>query len=195
MYLIGVTGKSGSGKSEICNKIGQKLNCEVIRIDKIGHFVVEQKAVLTKLIKHFGKQILDEDGSFSRKKLGALVFFDENNMKALTDFTLPEMIKTVKRQIAQCKKDIVILDYILLPILPFWETCNLKILINCPQKLRFSRIIKRDNVSLSYIKKRESASLNYSAFKFDKKYKNIDKTEFNFIVEDICKTIKTKMGS
>lgn len=190
MFIIGLTGKSGSGKTEICEALSKKLKCKLIRFDKIGHLVTNQPAVLNKLISHFGEQILNEDGSLDRKKLGTLVFSDKKNMKILTELTLPQMIKCATLKIVQRKNNIIILDYILLPLLPFWEKCDLKILITCPQKLRFQRVKERDKISLDYIKKRESASINYSAYKFDKKYKNLSANDFDFIIEDICNEIK-----
>ena len=37
MKIIGITGKSGSGKSFFASILSEKLNCPYVDVDKIGH--------------------------------------------------------------------------------------------------------------------------------------------------------------
>jgi dephospho-CoA kinase len=74
MLVIGLTGGTGSGKTEIA-KILQKKGGIIVSGDRIGKEVVEKnKPVLKRLVKIFGKQILNNHGKLNRRKLGSLAF-------------------------------------------------------------------------------------------------------------------------
>lgn len=74
MQLIGITGKSGSGKSTFASLLAKKLNCIYIDIDKIGHQALLNPDILTALSQKFGNGILDNEGKIDRKKVGDIVF-------------------------------------------------------------------------------------------------------------------------
>jgi len=187
--LIGITGESGCGKSEIAKKLALNLNGKLLLIDEIGHSVVEEPEVQSELRKAFGDKILDENKNFSRKKLGDLVFSSKKNMQVLTSLTWGKMSKIIKSEI---KNKIVILDYLLLPITHFWKICDLKVLIKCPKEIRFERLIKRDKVTVDYLEKRQKNSLDFNKYSYDKIYSNIKTEDVNLIVQDLFETIKKK---
>ena len=69
MKIIGITGKSGSGKSFFASTLAQKLNFTYVDVDKIGHKSTSDPEILKKLCEEFGNTILDENGILNRKKL------------------------------------------------------------------------------------------------------------------------------
>lgn len=74
MKIIGITGKSGSGKTAFASLLAQKLHCNYIDVDKIGHMALYRPEILDELCKKFGDGILDENGNLDRKKVGNIVF-------------------------------------------------------------------------------------------------------------------------
>lgn len=64
MKVIGVTGKSGSGKTTFATLLSQKLNCKYIDIDKIGHESLVQADILKELCKIFGTEIVDNNRKY-----------------------------------------------------------------------------------------------------------------------------------
>lgn len=54
--VIGITGKSGSGKTTFASLLAKELKCKHIDIDKISHEDI------------FRPEILDESGKLDRKK-------------------------------------------------------------------------------------------------------------------------------
>lgn len=74
MNVIGITGKSGSGKTTFASLVSQKVNCIHIDIDKIGHEALLQLEVIKKLCNKFGTEILNENGQINRKNLVTLYF-------------------------------------------------------------------------------------------------------------------------
>lgn len=68
MKVIGITGKSGSGKTTFASLLAKKLNCKHIDVDQIGHEALYRPEVLDVLYEKFGTEILDENGNLDRKK-------------------------------------------------------------------------------------------------------------------------------
>lgn len=87
MELIGITGKTGSGKSTIGKLLLDKLNGKYIDIDKIGHNATSDSSITKKLIQEFGDCILDNNKNIDRKKLGNIVFSNKNKMDILAKIT------------------------------------------------------------------------------------------------------------
>ena len=165
MKIIGVTGKSGSGKTTFASLLSKKLNCKYVDIDKIGHESILQTDIAQMLCEKFGKEILNEQGKIERKQLGNIVFAQKQKMQELTDLTWGYMQKTIDKILSQEKT--IILDWILLPNSKYWKMCNPKILVTAKEEVRKAKVIERDNISEEYFTKRDSASIDYSKFKFD----------------------------
>lgn len=171
MKIIGITGKSGCGKSTFASLLSQKLNCQHIDIDKIGHQAILQPEIITALCDEFGNQILNDDGSINRKKLGAIVFINKDKMKILEDLTYGYMQKCLDNILSQ-NNECIVLEYILLPRTKYWNMCDSKVLVKSDDVQRKNKVIERDHISPEYFDKRDSASIDYSPFNFDYIYEN-----------------------
>ncbi len=171
MKIIGITGKSGCGKSTFASLLSQKLNCQHIDIDKIGHQAILQPEIITALCDEFGNQILNDDGSINRKKLGAIVFVNKDKMKILEDLTYGYMQKCLDNILSQ-NNECIVLEYILLPRTKYWNMCDSKVLVKSDDVQRKNKVIERDHISPEYFDKRDSASIDYSPFNFDYIYEN-----------------------
>ena len=171
MLLIGLMGKSGSGKTTISNLFKERDNrLQVIDIDKIGHNSHKDEYVKKKLVEAFGKDILDNKGNIDRKKLSAIVFNDEQMMQKLYDATYEYMVREIDKLISQC--EITILDYALLPITKYFDLCDVKILVEATYEERSNRVILRDNISNKKYDEINKNSLDYSNYSFDYAIKN-----------------------
>lgn len=164
--LIGICGKSGSGKSTISNYLKEELSAIHCDIDKIGHYVLTLPNVQKDLIDSFGIEIY-EDGKINRKKLGQIVFNSIDKMKILEQITWKYMELEIDKIINQNKEKIIILDWQLLSKTKYLNLCDLKILIDIPYKIRKQRLLKRDNISEEKIDLREKASITYNKNDFD----------------------------
>ncbi len=164
--LIGLMGKSGSGKSLI-SKLLKELEdgIQVIDIDKIGHESHSDPNVRAKLKEYFGDNIFDRDGSVNRKALGKIVFDDKSKMQLLYDATYSYMVEQIDTLLANCQ--ITVLDYALLPLTKYFELCDVKILVKALQSLRCERVVVRDNISKEKYELRDSNSVDYTAYDFD----------------------------
>ncbi len=189
MELIGITGKTGSGKSTIGKLLANKLNCKYIDIDKIGHSATSDSIISKKLCQEFGQDILDANKNIDRKKLGNIVFSDKDKMEILTNLTWDYMQKELDNILSQ-NEDYYILDWALLPIVKYWKMCDIKVLITSDDIKRKEKILKRDNISREYLEKREKNTLDYSNFQYTHSFNNdYSKETLNSIVD----TIYTKL--
>lgn len=190
MKLIGITGKTGSGKSTIGKLLEKRLNCTYIDIDKIGHEATSDSIISEKLCIEFGQDILDENKNIDRKKLGNIVFSNKEKMDILTSLTWNYMQDKLDIILSK-NNDYCILDWALLPIVKYFDMCDIKILINSDDIKRKERIIKRDNISKEYLEKREANTLDYSKFQFDYIFNNnYSKETLNSIIDTICVKIR-----
>jgi dephospho-CoA kinase len=166
--MIGICGKSGCGKSTLAKQIIKLSDKKYVHleIDKVGHHVLLVPEVQEELVKTFGQEALKE-GMVDRKKLGEIVFDSRNEMDKLTEITWKQMQIEIDEFIRQHPNEIVILDWILLPISKYFDQCDMTILLDVPYEVRKQRAMKRDNISEEAFDLREKASLEYDPDKFD----------------------------
>ncbi|MCX8130147.1 MAG: dephospho-CoA kinase [Clostridia bacterium] len=95
MKVIGVTGGIGSGKSTV-TKILSDFGAEVIDADIIAWKIVEKgQEALQEIVKHFGEEILTESGELNRKKLGNIVFSENDKLESLNRITHKYIIERI----------------------------------------------------------------------------------------------------
>lgn len=96
MYLVGLTGGIASGKSTVAQR-WIELGAAHIDADQLAREVVEPGTLgLAKVVSEFGSDILLEDGSLDRAKLGQIIFSDP-----ATRSTLEAIIHPLVRERAQ----------------------------------------------------------------------------------------------
>ena len=88
MKKIAICGNIASGKSTVENFLAEKNFC-VFDTDKISHEILKKNS--EKIIETFKNFDILENGKISRKKLGNLVFFDENLRKKLENIIYPKL--------------------------------------------------------------------------------------------------------
>ncbi|MFI6812877.1 dephospho-CoA kinase [Nonomuraea sp. NPDC050328] len=104
MTKVGLTGGIGSGKSEVARRLGER-GAVIIDADKIAREVVEPGTEgLARVVAAFGEEILREDGSLNREKLGAIVFADSEKLATLNGIVHPlvgERVAVLQGQAAE----------------------------------------------------------------------------------------------
>lgn len=185
MKVIGIMGRSGSGKTTFASLLSKKLNCQHIDVDKIGHQALFQPEILDDLCDKFGTGILDENGNIDRKKVGTIVFAETSKMDILTDLTWNYMKKILNNILSQ-DDEVIVLDWMLLPKTDYWNKCDLKILVTSNDIQRKNKVLERDKISEEYFDTRDSASIDYSKFEFDYVFQNDYKLQtINEVIEKV----------
>ena len=163
MLLIGITGGIASGKTEVA-KVFQKKGAIVLSGDEIGKDVVEKNpALLKKLIKTFGKEILDSKKRLKRKKLGEIAFSSYPLTKKLNEIVHPYLLKNLKLKINNLKrkkhKGVVVIDAALIVEWGFEKDLDYLIFVDCPEKERIKRLIQKKTYTEKEAEQRIKAQL------------------------------------
>ncbi len=110
MKIVGIIGKSGSGKTTVSGFL-EELGAQVINCDLIAREVTAPGSEgLSQIAQTFGAQYLLPDGSLNRKMLGNLVFGDASALQKLNQITHPRIEKRVQELIDTADKDLILLD-------------------------------------------------------------------------------------
>ncbi|HNC08988.1 MAG TPA: dephospho-CoA kinase, partial [Anaerolineales bacterium] len=88
-FVIGLTGNIATGKS-VVRRMLEHLGAYTIDADALTHRAYAKGAPgYQQVIDKFGKWLVNRDGEIDRKKLGSLVFRDDEAMKQLEDIVHP----------------------------------------------------------------------------------------------------------
>ncbi|EAH4442628.1 dephospho-CoA kinase [Listeria innocua] len=88
---IGLTGSVATGKSTVSNLI-QQAGIPLVDADVAARKVVEKGTDgLVEIVAYFGKDILLEDGTLNRAKLGEIIFQDKEKREKLNEITHPRV--------------------------------------------------------------------------------------------------------
>ncbi|MFE1444341.1 dephospho-CoA kinase [Streptomyces sp. NPDC058739] len=89
MLTVGLTGGIGAGKSEV-SRLLVECGAVLIDADRIAREVVEPGTPgLAAVVDAFGEEVLAEDGSLDRPRLGAIVFGDPEKLALLNSLVHP----------------------------------------------------------------------------------------------------------
>ncbi|MFI9216414.1 dephospho-CoA kinase [Streptomyces werraensis] len=104
MLTVGLTGGIGAGKSEV-SRLLVECGAVLIDADRIAREVVEPGTPgLAAVVKTFGEEILTEDGSLDRPRLGALVFNDPEKLATLNSIVHP-LVGARSRELEEAAPD------------------------------------------------------------------------------------------
>jgi len=162
--LIGLTGGIASGKSTVLQHLRQ-AGYSVIDADKLGHKVLEQgNPGYNKVVKCFGNEILNPDGSVNRTALGGIVFVNAEKLKQLNEISHPiiaEMIqKEFEESVSVSNGGIVFLEAALLIEANWYKVCGHIWVVSLDPSVALCRLQGRDNLSETEAKLRVGAQLD-----------------------------------
>ncbi len=101
MRSIGLTGGIASGKSTVVNQL-RELGAATIDADLLGHQTYEPGTeTFAQVVAAFGDDIVADDGSIDRGKLGPKVFGHPDGMKRLTDIVWPGIRALAEAELAR----------------------------------------------------------------------------------------------
>lgn len=153
MFVIGLTGGIGSGKSTVA-ALFEKKGITVIDTDQLARDVTKPGTfALKKMVEYFGVSILHKDGQLDRSLLRTIVFNDAQKRKWLEKLLHPLIREELQKNINNVHSSYCI---VIIPLL--FETeknpiINRILVVDSPENLQIQRAVKRDQSSEHEIKK------------------------------------------
>jgi dephospho-CoA kinase len=104
MTIVGLTGGVGTGKSTVAGFF-KKLGACVVDFDELAREVTRPRTkAWTRIVEHFGKEILNGDLTINRQKLAETVFADGKELARLNRIVHPQVLKEDKKITKQITK-------------------------------------------------------------------------------------------
>ncbi len=108
MLKVGLTGGIGSGKSEVSRRLAVQ-GAIIVDADQLAREVVRPGTPgFLAVVEEFGPEILHEDGSLDRERLGGAVFTDSHARQHLNAIIHPLVAQRTAQVVAAASSDAVI---------------------------------------------------------------------------------------
>jgi dephospho-CoA kinase len=163
MLRVGLTGSIAVGKSYV-SSVFVELGCHVLDADQTAREVVEPGSEgLAAVVKHFGPEILTDDGRLDRQRLGELIFADAHKRQLLNSILHPFIIAKqdeVMREWEQSDPNGVgIVDAALMIESGGYQRFDKLIVVHCRPEVQLERLMLRTGLSLPEAQQRISSQM------------------------------------
>jgi dephospho-CoA kinase len=155
---IGIVGGIGSGKSVVAEAM-QQLGGHLVAADQLGHEALKQPDIRAKLVERWGNDILDTRGNADRKKIGAIVFADPAELKALESLVFPYINRHIAEEIARADGKFIILDAAIMLETGWQQHCDKIVFVEAPRLVRLARLKEKRGWNEAELARREKAQM------------------------------------
>jgi dephospho-CoA kinase len=147
MLVVGLTGGIGSGKSSVAALFAQR-GAPIIDADVIAREVTApDKPAFASIVKHFGPEIISQDGGLDRAKLRGLIFSDAKQRFWLEKLLHPSIRDEMQQQILALSTPYCIAVIPLLLEVEFYSFINRILVVDASETDQIQRVIARDHTS------------------------------------------------
>ncbi len=150
MLTIGLTGKTGAGKTTVAAYLKEK-GCYIIDGDIIARQITEKGSpVLPILQKAFGEDILDENGELIRKRLAERAFSSKEGTAVLNSITHPEIRRRCEMEMSLAEKQgykTAVIDAAAILEGDCKDLCDKIVVVHADTDTRLQRILQRDAIT------------------------------------------------
>src|SRR5262245_31768828 len=160
--VIGLVGGMGSGKSRVAAALARR-GARVVDGDALAHEALRQPAVRDKVASRWGPGVLDGRGEVQRRKLGAIVFGDPAERKALEEMVHPYLEGRLRSEVEGALADpsvpFVVVDAAIMLEAGWAGACDKLIFVDAPEEVRYRRLAEQRNWTAQEVQAREGAQL------------------------------------
>ena len=149
MFIIGLTGGIGSGKSSAA-KIFKEMGLKIIDLDQITHNIMKPGELgYIEILNKIDEKYIGKNNALDRKLIKDDIFSSKDLKKRIELILHPIIFEECKNQLNKLKHD----KYSVLVIPLLFETKNYtnlineSLLIDCDVQSQIERVIKRDGIS------------------------------------------------
>ena len=145
MFVLGITGGIGSGKSTVSGILREK-GLLVLDADEISRNVTEPGGkAIPSIAEKFGARAVNASGVMNRKAVSSIVFSDKKKLDELSSivhqYVFEEMEDRLEKEREKGTK-CVVLD-VPIPVRKFTDMCDQIWVVTCDDEVRLARLAKR----------------------------------------------------
>ena len=161
--LVGLTGGVATGKSLVAGEL-ERLGASVIDADAVAREVtVKGSPVLAGIVRVFGPEVLNPDGTLDRRALGKVVFADREKLRLLNAVTHPEILRRIRERVEGLKKKakgpIIVINAALLIETGLHEEVDRVVVVHAERQRQVERAVRRDSISAKEAEERISSQM------------------------------------
>jgi dephospho-CoA kinase len=152
MFVVGITGGIGSGKSAVSDRF-KRLGIKVVDADIASREVVKpgQPALFT-IREHFGAELIQADGTLDRAQLRARVFADPTQRQWLEQLLHPLINDYLQRELASAESPYAVLVSPLLMETSQSRLTDRILVVDVPEHVQLERTMARDSNDEAQVK-------------------------------------------
>ncbi|MEO8457101.1 MAG: dephospho-CoA kinase [Chloroflexota bacterium] len=162
MFVIGLTGGIGTGKSTVAEVLGEQ-GLPVLSADLVGHEVYLPGRPGYHEIIDAWPEVKGDDGTIDRKKLGAIVFGDPKELARLNSITHPRMKGMMREKLVEIEKTgatVAVLEAALL-LEARWDDLADEIWVTAaPPEIAAHRVAERNKMDEQQVMERIRAQMS-----------------------------------
>jgi len=163
MFVVGITGGIGSGKSAVSDRF-KSLGIKVVDADIASREVVKPgQPALASIREHFGDKVIQADGTLDRAQLRALVFANPDERKWLERLLHPSINAYLKSELASAESPYAILVSPLLMESDQRRFTHRILVVDVPEHVQLERTMARDSNDEKQVKAIMAAQTSRSA--------------------------------
>jgi len=157
-FILGLTGNIACGKSSVGAILADRHQAEYLDADRVVHALYEAGTPETQRIaERFGADLLKEDGTIDRRRLGDIVMADKAALRELERILDPGVRAAIEARFASTSAPVLVLDAIRLIEGGLYLRCDAVWVVLCEPALQIQRLQATRNFS------QEQAALRVSA--------------------------------
>ena len=163
MFLVGLTGGIGAGKSTVAADLAAR-GAAMIDADGIAREVVEPGGrAYDALVERFGTGVFDADGRLDRQKLADVVFNDPDALSALNEITHPAIGSVMAERVVEAAEstEIVVVD---IPLLTIATKSRMNfdavVVVDAPEQTAVERLVQHRGFTESDARARIAAQIS-----------------------------------
>lgn len=159
--ILGVTGNIASGKSTVSREL-ERRGAVVVDADQLAREVVAPGGeVLTQLVKVFGEEILQDDGTLNRDRLGQLIFADDQARDLLNRIMHPAIAELSVARLKQLRDltPLVVYEAPLLYEVGAEARVDKVLMVKIAPEIQLERLMTRDGLDREQARQRIAAQM------------------------------------
>jgi dephospho-CoA kinase len=160
-FIIGLTGGISTGKTTVANHLAQKHQLPLFDADIYAREAVQVGSpILNTIAQKYGAEILLEDGSLNRPKLGQIIFNDINERRWVEQQIHPEVRQRFEAVKASESGNLLIFVIPLLFEAQMTDLVTEIWVVSCPVEQQLARLMQRDHLSEEQAKARIESQMS-----------------------------------